>query len=346
MPPSAACLRSSSRTSPSAARPIGARRLCARGRGRQRSRVERSADGSPSRSTSRTFMLRPRSPSPPSASRSGVSVRGDRLAGAEVGLVEEHLGDRRRVLAPQLPRAGAALGHGEPRVDVRGLELARVAQQDQHALELARPREQLAEGRQLVGRMVGRGSRRGSRPARAPPAGPRARRRRSRRSGAAAPAAAAARARAARRARPSSGRTGSGPGRSGRRAGAAATSPTPRPRRRSGSNAVSSRTSCGARQAASWFISVRVHERARSRSPVTASTPTSARSTTTGSPRSVASALDQLARLLERMRLVLGERVHAEVEVDLAVQRHGCRCRAGRAGSRDGRAGAPRRWRA
>ena len=46
------------------------------------------------------------------------------------------------------------------------------------------------------------------------------------------------------------------------------------------------RRSCGARQAASWVISPRAHARERSRSPVTASTPTPARSTTTASLRS------------------------------------------------------------
>ena len=99
-------------------------------------------------------------------------------------------------------------------------------------------------------------------------------------------AAGAARARAGRRAHSSSGRTGSGPGRSGRRAGAEATSRTPRPRRprleRREQPDVVRRAPGGG-----WFISVRADERAWSRSPVTARTPTSARSTTTGSPRSV-----------------------------------------------------------
>ena len=79
-----------------------------------------------------------------------------RLARAEIGLVEEHLGDRRRVLTPQLPHPRTARGHGQPRVDVRRLELARVGQQDQHRPQLARPCEQLAEGGHLVGGMVGR----------------------------------------------------------------------------------------------------------------------------------------------------------------------------------------------
>ncbi len=69
---------------------------------------------------------RPRSPSrPPSASRSGASVRAIASAMPEVDLVQAHLGDRRRVLAPDLPRAEAALGDGQARVDVRGLLLAR-----------------------------------------------------------------------------------------------------------------------------------------------------------------------------------------------------------------------------
>ena len=77
------------------------------------------------------------------------------LGGPEVDVVEEHLGDRRRVLAPQLPRSRAALGDGQPGVDVRRLELACVGEQDEDRLELAGAREQLAEGGQLVGGMVG-----------------------------------------------------------------------------------------------------------------------------------------------------------------------------------------------
>ena len=76
---------------------------------------------------------------------SGVSVRAIASLRAEVDLVEEHLGDRRRVLAPQLPASRAALGDGQPRVDVRGLVVALVDQQDQDGLEL-RARGSAARG--------------------------------------------------------------------------------------------------------------------------------------------------------------------------------------------------------
>ncbi len=77
MPPSAACLRSSSSTSPSArAADRRAQRLGARAAPLRRAPGELVGDCTPSSSTSRTLAPSPRSPSPaPSASRSGVSVR-------------------------------------------------------------------------------------------------------------------------------------------------------------------------------------------------------------------------------------------------------------------------------
>ena len=63
----------------------------------------------------------------------------------QVDLVEEHLRDRRGVQAPQLPGARSALGDAQARVDVRRLEVARVGEQDQDRLQLARSCEQLAE---------------------------------------------------------------------------------------------------------------------------------------------------------------------------------------------------------
>ena len=244
------------------------------------------------------------------------------LAGAEVDLVEEHLGDRRRVLAPQLPRAGAALGHGEPRVDVRGLELARVAEQDQHALELAGSREQLAEGRQLVGRMLGvvavedhdeLG--------------------RHQRDLAAADAGLGDPAQLLQP-RTQLGleqgvelvhRAGEQEAARDVRVDALVREPLPPLPGLGGLGLERRQQPDVVRRAPGGEL---VHQRARPRARVVA---------LAGDGQHAdlgevddhrltaqrASALDQLARLLERVRLVLGERVHAEVEVDLAVQRHG-----------------------
>ena len=109
--------------------------------------------------------------------------------------------------------------------------------------------------------------------------------------------------------------------------------PLPRRRRRPGSKAVSSRTSCGARQAASCVISARVQ---RARALAVAGDGEHADLGEVDDHRLAAqrrAPLDQLARLLQRLRLVLGERVHPEVELDLAVERHRAACRAARAGS-------------
>ena len=104
MPPSAACSRSSSRISPSAARPIGARRSSARGRGRHEARVERVGRWQGSRSTSRTFMLSPRSPSPASASATGSACAPwPRWCRGRPG--RGHLGDR-CVSWPTAPTSG------------------------------------------------------------------------------------------------------------------------------------------------------------------------------------------------------------------------------------------------
>ncbi len=87
------------------------------------------------------------------------------------------------------------------------------------------------------------------------------------------------------------------------------------------SKAVSTRTSCGARQAASWSISVLAH----ARPAAVAGDGEHADVVEPDDDRLAAqrrAAVDQLARLLQRLRLVLGERVHAEVELDFAIERH------------------------
>ena len=244
-----------------------------------------------------------------------------RLGRAQIDVVEEHLGDRRRVLTPQLPRAGAALGHGEPRVDVRRLELVRVGEQDQHALELAGAREQLAEGGQLVRRVVGPVAvedhdQLGRHERDLPPAD----------TGLGDPP-------QLLQARPQLGLE-------------QAVELAHRPREQEAARDIGIDALMrqplpplpvvgvlGVEHGQQTHV-VRgapggelVHQRARPRARVPAVAgdgehPDLGEIDHHRLTAQRASALDELARLLERVRLVLGERVHAEVELDLAVQRH------------------------
>ena len=81
------------------------------------------------------------------------------------------------------------------------------------------------------------------------------------------------------------------------------------------------RRSCGARQAASWLISVRVH--ARALAIAGHGQHADVREVDDdGLAAQRRAAVHHLARLLQRLRLVLGERVHPQVELDVAVERH------------------------
>ena len=267
---------------------------------------------------------------------------GDRLAGAQVGLVEEHLGDRRRVLAPQLPEARAALGHRQPRVDVRGLEVALLGQEDQDGLELARAGQQLAEGGDLVDRVVG-------------------------------PVAVEDHDQLGRHQRHlAAAHVGLGePPQLLQARAQLGLEQRLHVTRRAGDQEVAGdvRVHALVREPLAPLplfglvaVERREHPHVVRRAPRGQLRHEGARP----GPRAGAvagdgehadpvqadddglaaqrlAAVDHLARLLQRLRLVLGERVHPEVEVDLAVQRHGIRCPRARAGSPCGRGGAPRR---
>ena len=256
----------------------------------------------------------------PSASRSGVSVRAIASRDAEVGSSRNTSGIDGASWPHTSHVAGAALGHGEPRVDVRGL-VARARRSAGPATALSSPRagQQLAERRAVVDRMVGavavddhdqlgrdqleRARLRASASA-------------SRRSWSSARAQLALEQRLELRRR-----AGEQRGRPRRAPGSTLLvrqplPPLPRVGVLGASKAVSSRRSCGARQAASWAISPRAHARERSRSPVTASTPISGQVDDDRLAAQLRAPLDQPARLVQRVLLVLGERVHPEVELD------------------------------
>ena len=290
MPSSAACLRSSHSSSPVSVRPIGARSASARGRSGGAGEQRLDAIGAEQLDQPHA---RPE-PALAVAAALGEPQRRqrarDRLGDAEIDLVDADLRDRRRVLAPDLPAAEPALGHREPGVDVRGLLVALVDEQDAARPSASRARvsssrnagpsptgpdgrvavddhDQLGRGELEARRVCGVGV---GEPAQVV--------------GARAQLALEQQLELLRRAREQQARRR--PERPDRRAGAAATCPTPsRPRARARST-VSSRRSCGARAAASCTISPRAQARERSRAPVTASTPLSARSTTTGWLRS------------------------------------------------------------
>ena len=245
-----------------------------------------------------------------------------RLAGAEVDVVEEHLGDRRRVLAPQLPRSRAALGDGQPGVDVRRLELARVGEQDEHRLEPAGAREQLAEGGQLVGRMVGavavedhdqlgRHQRHLAADARSDSAIRRSCSSRGRSSGSSSASSSAIDR--AKRKRPGDVRVD-----------ALVRQPLP-PLPRLGVLGREGRQQPQVVRRAPGGELVHQRARPRARALAIAGHGQHADAVEVDHHRLTAQRappLDELARLLERVRLVLGERVHPEVELDGPVERH------------------------